>query len=202
MTGHCFATTLGAAQRGDEDAFRTLFRSVQPMLLRYLAVAAGTSAEDIAADTWVGVVRGLGRFVGDRSAFDAWVFTIARARLRDEQRRLYRRPAPVGSGQLLAESAGGGPDPEECAVEAAGTAAALALVATLPPDQADAVLLRHVVGFDVAQAARILGKRPGAVRVASHRGLARLRAVLGVQAGSPRGTAVTKSGLPAMGRST
>ena len=202
MAGDSFAAILGAAQRGDEDAFRLLFRSVQPRLLRYLAVSAGGAAEDVAADTWVSVVRGLGRFVGDEPAFEAWVFTIARARLRDEQRRSYRRPAPMGSGQLLAGSAAGGLDPADCAVEAAGTAAVLALIATLPPDQADAVLLRHVVGFDVARTARVLGKRPGAVRVASHRGLARLRALLDVETGARRATAVTNGALPAIGRST
>jgi RNA polymerase sigma-70 factor (ECF subfamily) len=64
------------------------------------------------------------------------------------------------------------------------------------------VLLRHVVGFDVARTARVLGKRPGAVRVASHRGLARLRALLDVETGARRATAVTNGALPAIGRST
>jgi RNA polymerase sigma-70 factor (ECF subfamily) len=52
--------------------------------------------------------------------------------------------------------------------------AALALIASLPQDQAEAILLRTVLGFDAPTAARILGKRPGAVRAASHRGLKRL----------------------------
>jgi RNA polymerase sigma-70 factor (ECF subfamily) len=41
----------------------------------------------------------------------------------------------------------------------------------LPPDQAEAVLLRAVVGLDAGTAARVLGKRPGAIRTAAYRGL-------------------------------
>jgi len=55
-----------------------------------------------------------------------------------------------------------------------GTRWALDVISTLPPDQAEAVMLRVVAGLDVAQTAQVLGKRPGAVRVAAMRGLRRL----------------------------
>ena len=199
-----FPELLEAAQSGDEDAFLALFRSLHPGLLRYLAALAGPAAEDIAADTWVGVVRNLGGFTGDEAGFAAWVFTIARARLRDEQRRAYRRPAPVDADQMLA----GHPDGLDVAAEAeesAGTAAALRLIASLPRDQAEAVLLRYVVGLDVAQTALVLRKRPGAVRVASHRGLQRLRGLLEeVTAATDNlpGGAVTAGDLRAIGEVT
>jgi RNA polymerase sigma-70 factor (ECF subfamily) len=64
-------------------------------------------------------------------------------------------------------------------VENLDTEAALALVATLPPDQAEVILLRVLAGLDVTQVASILGKRPGAVRVLQHRGLRRLAERLG-----------------------
>ncbi len=195
-----FSAILEAAEHGDEDAFRSLFRSVQPGLLRYLGALAGPLAEDIAADTWVGVVRNLGGFTGDESGFDAWVFTIARARLRDEQRRVYRRPTPAGIEHPPAHAAQADPDLVEQQVdEGVGTAAALALIATLPRIQAEAVLLRHVVGFDVAETARIMGKQPGAVRVADHRGLARLRSMVDSEAVESTGGTVTNLRLPAMG---
>jgi RNA polymerase sigma-70 factor, ECF subfamily len=54
------------------------------------------------------------------------------------------------------------------------TRAALALVAELPADQAEVVALRVLGGLDVAEVARIVGKRPGTVRVLAHRGLRRL----------------------------
>ena len=60
-----FAGVLAAAQDGDEGAFAILFRSVQPALLRYLRTLARNlhdgTADDVAAETWVQVVRGLER---------------------------------------------------------------------------------------------------------------------------------------------
>ena len=69
---------------------------------------------------------------------------------------------------------------QDQALETLSTEHALALVAGLPRDQAEAVLLRVVVGLDGPAAARVLGKRPGAVRTAAHRGLKRLARQLGV----------------------
>jgi RNA polymerase sigma-70 factor (ECF subfamily) len=71
-----------------------------------------------------------------------------------------------------------GPDPGDEAVAAVSTDAAVALIASLPPDQAEAILLRVVIGLDAKAAAAVLGKRPGSVRVAAHRGLRRLAARL------------------------
>ena len=65
-------------------------------------------------------------------------------------------------------------DPVAAVLEAHSTRAALALLAELPPDQAEVVVLRVVGGLEVAEVARIVGKRPGAVRVLAHRGLRRL----------------------------
>ena len=70
-------------------------------------------------------------------------------------------------------------DPAAGAVEGFSTRAALAVVATLPPDQAEAVVLRVVAGLDVDRVAEIMGKRPGTVRVLTHRGLRRLAERLG-----------------------
>ena len=51
---------------------------------------------------------------------------------------------------------------------------ALALIATSPPAQAEAVTLRTIAGLDVADVAVIMQKRPGTVRVLAHRGLREL----------------------------
>lgn len=172
-----FAKLLAAARNGDEAAFVQLFRSVQPALLRYLTTIGGPVAEDAAGETWACVVRDLHRFEGDENGFRAWVFTIGHARLRDAQRKEYRVPMPVDAHEELADRAA--PDDVPAAVgELATTEEALRLVASLPRDQAEAVLLRHVAGLDVPTTAMVLGKHPGAVRVAVHRGLKRLAAVL------------------------
>jgi RNA polymerase sigma-70 factor (ECF subfamily) len=57
----------------------------------------------------------------------------------------------------------------------------------LPIDQAEAVMLRAVLGLDVAAAAKVLSKRPGAVRMAAHRGLRRLAERLRSDAAALRG---------------
>jgi RNA polymerase sigma-70 factor (ECF subfamily) len=180
-----FDVVLSAAQRGDESAFAILWRDIQPALLRYLRVATGEAsagsrstlvletAEDVAADTWLDVVRGLGDFTGGEAAFRGWIFTVARHRAVDAGRRAARRPARPVPNEAL-EWLPAADEPAEAALEADATGRALALIASLPPDQAEVVMLRVVAGLDVAQVAAIVGKSCGAVRVLAHRGLRRL----------------------------
>jgi RNA polymerase sigma-70 factor (ECF subfamily) len=72
------------------------------------------------------------------------------------------------------ETCAAGDDTADQALELMATEAAIALISQLPRDQAEAVLLRVVMGLDVVTTARVLDKRPGAVRMASYRGLRRL----------------------------
>src|SRR6267154_1051182 len=111
---------VGRAQQGDGEAFRLLYRDIQPRLLRYLHAIAGQDAEDIASETWLQVTRDLPGFAGTYDGFRGWVATIARHRALDHLRKRTRRPAP---------------------------------------------------GRAAAPAAHSLGKRPGAIRTAAHRGL-------------------------------
>lgn len=177
VLGGEFASTLDAARCGDEDAFAALFRDVQPVLLRYLRVAAGPDGEDLASETWVRVARGLERFRGDEEHFRAWLFTIARHRALDWRRQQARHPAALRLGDDLTDRPAPD-DPSGAVLETLSTDGALALIRQLPPDQAEVVVLRAVVGMDVPSAARIVGKRPGTVRVLAHRGLQRLAQLL------------------------
>jgi RNA polymerase sigma-70 factor, ECF subfamily len=173
MIGPSFPAVLAAAQGGDEQAFAVLWRELQPPVLRYLRVAAPVAAEDLAADTWVSVIRGLGRFRGDEQRFRAWVFTVARHRAIDWRRQAVRRQAEAVPLDALPERPAPD-DPAAAVLEAQSTRAALALLAELPADQAEVVALRVLGGLGVAEVARITGKRPGAVRVLAHRALRRL----------------------------
>ncbi|SCL35472.1 RNA polymerase sigma-70 factor, ECF subfamily [Micromonospora nigra] len=166
---------VAAAQAGDEGAFRYLYRTLQPGLLRYLTALVGADAEDVASETWLQVSRDLSSFTGGE--FRAWTVTIARNRAMDHLRRQRRRPALPVPVQALADLAAD-VDTAERAGETIGTEAALALIASLPPREAEAVLLRAVVGLDAESAGRVLGRRAGAVRTAAHRGLRRLAALL------------------------
>jgi RNA polymerase sigma-70 factor, ECF subfamily len=172
VIGADFPAVLAAAQQGDEGAFSVLWRDGNPALLRYLKVIAPEFAEDVAAETWVSVIRGLDRFRGDEGAWRAWLFTTARRRVVDERRSRSRRPespaAEVPEGHLP------GADPADQALENLATWQAIAAVASLPPLQAEVIMLRVVAGLDTDAVARLLGRSPGAVRVAAHRGLRRL----------------------------
>ncbi len=177
VIGDEFAAVLAAAQAGREDAFAALWRDGNPALLRYLRVAASDAAEDVASETWVQVVRGLASFQGDEQAWRGWLFTIARRRALDERRRRSRHPvAPID--ELPADREPRTDDAAGLALENLATAAALAAVAALPPLQAEVILLRVLAGLDTEAVAKIVGRRPGAVRVAAHRGLRRLAQIL------------------------
>jgi RNA polymerase sigma-70 factor, ECF subfamily len=165
------------AQEGDEDAFRAVYRAVQPGLLRYLKALVGEDAEDVASEAWSQIARDLNSFAGDGDGFRGWAATVARHRALDLLRAQRRKPAAAYQIEVLMDQASRD-DTAESAVEAMTTDAAIALIATLPPDQAEAVLLRVVMGLDAAAAGRVLGKRAGAVRTAAHRGLRRLASKL------------------------
>lgn len=173
MDGPTFAETLRAAQQGDEAAFTVLFRATQPAVLRYLRVVAGSRGEDLAGETWLQVVRGLRGFSADEpAAFRGWVLSIARHRWLDEQRARARRPEELHA-DLPDQRATD--DVAATAIDMISTEAAVALIRSLPPDQAEVVFLRFVADMDVATTADMTGRSPGNVRVLAHRGLRRLR---------------------------
>ncbi|MGV9344477.1 RNA polymerase sigma factor [Streptomyces spiralis] len=177
---------VARAQDGDELAFAVAYRIVQPGLLGYLRGLVGDDAEDVASDAWLEITRDLGRFQGDGAGFRGWTATIARHRALDHLRRKRVRPRAGGTEQDVLDL----PAPHSThdqAMEFLSTERALELVRGLPRDQAEAVLLRVVVGLDGPAAARVLGKRPGAVRTATHRGLKRLARRLGLGDGADEG---------------
>jgi RNA polymerase sigma-70 factor (ECF subfamily) len=121
------------------------------------------------------------------------VFAIARARLVDARRAAGRLPVPVDAGAALAERAA--PDDVVTTVEdLISTEAALRLIGQLPVEQREAVLLRHVAGLDVRRTAEVVGRTHGAVRVATHRGLATLRELLDQPADARREQASNANG--------
>jgi len=178
VIGAAFEARLAEAQGGDEEAFACLFRDVQPALLRYLRVIAPEAADDVAGELWLQVVIGLAGFRGGEEAFRAWLFTIARHRAVDWGRsRARRRTVPLAGSEAAADQLAA-PDAADVVLERMSTRAVLTLVTALPPDQAEIIVLRVVAGLDTHAVARMVGKSPGAVRVAAHRGLRRLAAAV------------------------
>ncbi|CAM5438234.1 RNA polymerase ECF-subfamily sigma factor OS=Streptomyces glaucescens OX=1907 GN=SGLAU_20940 PE=3 SV=1 [Streptomyces glaucescens] len=178
---------VARAQEGDEAAFAVAYRLVQPGLLGYVRGLVGDDAEDVTSDAWLEIARDLGRFKGDGAGFRGWTATIARHRALDHLRRQRVRPRSSALEQDVLDLPGRHTTHDQ-ALESISTEQALELVRALPRDQAEAVLLRVVVGLDGPAAARVLGKRPGAVRTAAYRGLKRLARQLadrGVTDGGP-----------------
>lgn len=168
-----FDSVLVAARTGAEWALADLYRDLHPRLLRFLQAQRPHEAEDIASEVWLAVAGGLGRFEGDEAAFRRWLYTIARRRVIDARRREARRRTVTVTNDRLAHG-GSAPDSESEALGAISTREALAWVASLPPDQAEVLLLRIVAGLTPAEVAALTGKRPGTVRVLQHRALERL----------------------------
>ncbi|MBT2507249.1 RNA polymerase sigma factor [Streptomyces sp. ISL-98] len=178
------------AQRGDEDGFAAAYRLVHPGLLGYVRGLVGEDAEDVASEAWLEIARDLGRFRGDGAGFRGWTATIARHRALDHLRKQKRRPRTSLIEQDVLELPGR-QDTALDALESLSTEHALAMIAALPREQAEAVLLRVVVGLDGPATARVLGKRSGSVRTSAYRGLKRLAEQL-----ASRGAGAVTSAAP------
>jgi RNA polymerase sigma-70 factor (ECF subfamily) len=160
---------LAGACAGDEAGFLELWRNFQPRLLRFLRVVGCDDPDDVASETWLQVVRDLHKFSGGQDEFRRWIFTIGRNRAVDAARARSRRPVTqvaVGLDILADDQL-----VEDQVLEGISVQGAVALLARLSPDQAEAVALRVIAGLETPDVARILGKSAGAVRIALHRGL-------------------------------
>jgi RNA polymerase sigma-70 factor, ECF subfamily len=163
---------LVTAKAGDEAGFLVLWDELQPRLLRYLRVVGGDDVEDVAAETWLPVVRDLPKFKkGSADEFRAWLFTIARHRAIDAARSRKRFRDKVLAAEPFADTVTMESPVEDEVFHELSTRRAVAMVAGLSKDQAEVVALRVIAGLDTEAVARMLRKSPGAVRVALHRGL-------------------------------
>ncbi|MHA3701862.1 RNA polymerase sigma factor [Jatrophihabitans sp. YIM 134969] len=164
---------LTAAIAGDDAAFAVVFTTLHPLLRRYATVLVGTQADDVVSEAWLHIARDIRTFHGDVDGFRGWCARIVRNRAVDLVRSESRRPSDPTPHDARLDSVA----PDDTAADALANLAtedAVALVAALPREQAEAVMLRVVLGLDTRSTATILAKTPGAVRVATHRGLRRL----------------------------
>lgn len=173
-----FEAVLVAARDGEGWALAELYRGTYPRILRYLLTVESAEAEDVACDTWLDIVRGLDRFDGDEAGLRAFAFTIARRRLVDLRRRRARRRTEPRDPKDLIRAGPTGNVEEEALSSLATDRTVDLIVSSLPPEQAEIVLLRVIGSVDVDAVARIVGRRPGTVRVLQHRALRRLARVL------------------------
>jgi RNA polymerase sigma factor (sigma-70 family) len=175
-TGLPFDDVLAAAQAGAAWAFEVLYRDLAPAVTGYLRLHGADEPDDLASETFIGVLTGLAGFRGDEDALRAWVFTIAHRRLVDHWRRRGRRPQASDDDALLDELGGG--DAEDDAMTRIGATDVHRLCGTLPADQRAVLLLRVLGDLTVDQVAEVLGRSAGSVKALQRRGLRTLRTTL------------------------
>jgi len=160
-----------------------MFRTYQPLLLRYLRSQEPRVADDLAGEVWLAAAAQIRDFRGDERGYRAWLFTVARRRVLDHRRRGIRRRTDVADPTSFLDISAPGRDPADQAVDGVDAAAAVDLIArVLPPEHAEVVILRTVADFTAGEVATLLGRTESWVRVTQHRALQRLAAHVGEKA--------------------
>lgn len=159
------------AAAGDHAAWERIYRAIYPRLRGYAAQHVGSdTADDIVSETMMRAVASIDRFRWTAAGIDPWLFGIARRVVADHHRRtgrLRRRSRAVASPAPALPA-----DAAELADEHAAVRDAFS---RLSADDREVLELRVIAGLTPDQVAVVLGKRPGAVRVAQSRALSRLR---------------------------
>jgi RNA polymerase sigma-70 factor (ECF subfamily) len=168
------------AMRGQPAAIDTLLRQIRPMVVRYCRARLGRisghyhAADDVAQEVCMAVLSALPRYQDMGRPFASFVFGIASHKVADAMRSAARLAIPT---EDLPDGPDDRPGPEETAVAGIEAERARALLARLPVHQRELLVLRVLSGMTAEETGHQLGMSAGAVRVAQHRALARLRAI-------------------------
>ena len=172
---------VSAAVNGGRDAIAGVLGHVHRLVVRYCHARvsgqrAFASAEDVAQEVCLAVLTALPRYRDQGRPFLAFVYGIAAHKVADAHRSAARnRSEPVPEIPDSADRSDG-PEPRAMQGELAGQMSKL--LDLLSDKQREIVVLRVVVGLSAEETAEAVGSTPGAVRVAQHRALGKLRGVL------------------------
>ena len=177
---------VAAAVDGDHEAVGRLLAYLRPLVVRYCRARfsgqerSSGSADDVAQEVCFAVLKSLPSYRDEGRPFLAFVYGIAQHKVADAHRASARnRSEPVAA--LPESAAPGEAGPEQSVLRAELTEQLSRLLEKLPEKQREIVLLRVVLGLSSEETAEAVGSTPGAVRVAQHRALARLRKVLAAE---------------------
>jgi RNA polymerase sigma-70 factor (ECF subfamily) len=168
------------AARGQPAAIEALLEQIRPMVVRYCRARLGQIsghyhiADDVAQEVCIAVVSALPRYRDMGRPFASFVFGIASHKVADAMRNAARLAIPT---EDLPDGPDDRPGPEETVVAYIEAERARALLARLPVHQRELLVLRVLTGLSAEETGHALGMSPGAVRVAQHRALARLREI-------------------------
>jgi len=166
------------ATDGDAGAQDALLAHLRPMIVRYCrgrlgrSPAADFAADDAAQEVLLAVLQALPRYRDEGRPFEAFVFGIAAHKVADTQRAAFRSAIPTAD---IPDGVDLEPGPEDRAMRAGDADLVRTLLDRLPENLRELLLLRVAVGLSAEETGRALGMTPGAVRVAQHRALSRLR---------------------------
>lgn len=167
-----------AAQDGGPAEIEALLIRVRPIAHRYcrarlFSYPGGQQlADDVAQDICIAVLRALSSYRDRGRPFEAFVHAVAARKVADAQRAFSRNPQPIDD---LPDSVDAAPTPEEHAVTQSDARYASELLELLPKNLREVMLLRVAAGLSAEETGAALGMSAGAVRVAQHRALAKLR---------------------------
>jgi RNA polymerase sigma-70 factor (ECF subfamily) len=170
---------VAAAMAGDREAVARLLETIRPLVVRYCRGRLGVtdrsslSADDVAQEVCMAVLTALPSYRVQGKPFLAFVYGIASHKVIDAHRAVSRgRSEPVPEVPDRIEVTAG---PEQRALQGELTGRLREMLDTLPDKQREILVLRIVVGLSAEETAQMVGASPGAVRVAQHRALNRLR---------------------------
>jgi len=171
------ATLVERAQRGDIAAWEEIYRRVYPPMLAYARRRLDAeAARDAVSEAMARAVARIDRFTWSGAGFDAWLFGILRHVVLDAQRAgSWWGPAPPANNEAESDA----PGPLDQVLGAERATAVRAAFHRLGAFDREVLELRVVAGLSSEEVAAVVGKKPGAVRMAQARALDRLRALLG-----------------------
>lgn len=171
---------LRLAAQGRGDAANELLRQLRPVIVRYCRARLARmgchqqSEDDVAQEVCLALLSALPGYVDTGRPFGAFVFGIAAHKVADAARGAARASTPIPMPDVP-DQPDGRPGPEEALLRSADATRARGLLARLPAGQRRLLLLRVVTGLSAEETGYVLDMTPGAVRVAQHRALTRLR---------------------------
>ncbi|PXY27881.1 RNA polymerase sigma factor ShbA [Prauserella muralis] len=183
MKEKTLAELVTAAQSGDEEATNELFTRLSPIIVRYCRARISpngrghASADDVAQEVFLAVLKALPRFQGAEEGFVPFVYGIAAHKVADHYRATGRDRTQ--SATEPTDEPDPSPGPEQRALTSDLGARMRTLLDQLPPIQREIIVLRVAVGWTSTETAAAVGWSPTAVRVAQHRALGKLRRQLG-----------------------
>jgi RNA polymerase sigma-70 factor (ECF subfamily) len=179
IPGERLDAAVAEAVAGSRDALREVVEIIRPIVIRYVRARIGTaertglSADDVAQEVCLAAIQALPRYQDQGRPFLAFVYGIASHKVADAHRAVARNrsePTDVVPERYSLEAG-----PEQMALQSDSAARMNRLLSVLPEKQREILTLRIVVGLSAEQTAEAVGSTPGAVRVAQHRALARLK---------------------------